>query len=682
MCSSTTPKTKAASPAVNDPAKITKQPAGGGGGGGGAGGGAGGGPATLVFGGVQEHIPELTFIIEPRVTPDDYLASATDYHTNCGLAPQQIHSIDHMVTLLAASDTSLKRIRIVGHASGEDLLVPLFGQTNVREDRHAFKEHLNAFAISDERGLLDQFGMVPGNYLHAWLKTDILTMTRTTHKALLQPFGYDESGAPDGDFEKFIYYCCDYAFVNRNLYTKNGGALSANEKAGMLKAYTALIWIKAKALKGTTVNGHVATETALNALSDYLKQRTAAELGLDNDDRRNYVLPPNALNNFLLAGRAGDAVIAGFREQLNKVRKRFSTTSAIDIRGCRAGDDRDYLLAVQDFLGQPSAKPAVTAPRWFQAFAGTNSYSHPADRAGVHALLTTGTAAAEIRKGFETWATLTHVDPEHKKVWIDTLDGDAVKFVLLDWRKKLPALPVAAPALTTYLAMNFIDFVNKSADFFNVPTASMPSAATLTGIDTYITTKLKNYSTQLLAFVDGATDQTKLNTILTALNNINTELGNAVTPVPVAPIGYKTLMDYQDKLIKFINDNKIAGIKPFMTAIRNRINDSTDPGLYYYMLFSGMPVFVFADHEAVVAHRVNVQHNRLVILDAFADAAYRTWVQLSWAEPLPAGNRFITLHPADFTSRRSMMMVEAADNSNSGAAVCPHPDYFTHMNSV
>src|SRR6187200_99268 len=105
MCCSTTPKTKAASPAVNDPAKIVKQAAGRGGGGGGAGGGAGGGPATIVFGGVQEHVPELTFIIEPRVTPDDYLASATDYHTNCGMAPQQIHSIDHLVTLLASSTT-------------------------------------------------------------------------------------------------------------------------------------------------------------------------------------------------------------------------------------------------------------------------------------------------------------------------------------------------------------------------------------------------------------------------------------------------------------------------------------------------------------------------------------------------------------------------------------------------
>src|SRR5688572_12435830 len=160
MCS-TTPKTKAANPAVTEPAKIAKQTGGGGGGGGGgsSGGGSAGGPGIIAkFGTEQEHIPDLTFIVEPRSgTTDNYLAGATAYHSNCGLSPQQITSIDHLVTLLSGSTAVLKRIRIVGHATGEDLIIPLFGQSPDRDERHALRKNLSDFAISDEAGLLGLF---------------------------------------------------------------------------------------------------------------------------------------------------------------------------------------------------------------------------------------------------------------------------------------------------------------------------------------------------------------------------------------------------------------------------------------------------------------------------------------------------------------------------------------------
>jgi hypothetical protein len=230
--------------------------------------------------------------------------------------------------------------------------------------------------------------------------------------------------------------------------------------------------------------------------------------------------------------------------------------------------------------------------------------------------------------------------------------------------------------------MNFLDFVNKTRDFFNVPAGSMPSASALATINTYSTAKLSGYATNLLTAVDGSTDQTKLNNILTGLNTINSELGNVVSPVPSAPVSYTELVDYQKKLIAFISDNKIADIKPFMAAVKTRIVDTNDPGFYYYLLFSGMPVFVFSDHETVMNHAVTVQNNRLVILNAFADPAYRVWPQLSWAEPLPPGNTFPTMHPGTFEARRSMMMVEQPDGGNSSAAVCPHKDYFLHITSV
>lgn len=678
MCSSTTPKTKAASPAVNDPAKMKKQA-------GTSGGGSGGGSSTpppLKFTGVQEHVPDLTFIIEPRVPGDDYLAGATTYHTNCGLAPREIHSIDHMVTFLAANSSALKRIRCVGHANGQDLIIPMFGQTSVQGDRHTFKEHLTAFAESDERGLLTLIGLGPGQHFYGWSITSVLSMIRTSNSTLLDPFDIGTSGLPPANLEAFIEYCCDHAFINLNRFKKNNGNLTAAEKTGMLKAMKSIVRIRSKGIEGKKFGTHTVTAGELQLLRDYLFQRNAADLNLGPNDVYGYSMGANDLNPFLLAGRAADSVDAGFRANLDKVKLRFSKDSYIDIRGCRLGQDPDYLKAMQEFLGQPTAKPSVTAPTWYQSFSATNSYSHPTNNAQINTLLHTGLPAAGIRAGFATWSTMTHVDPEHKQAWTDILTGSAVKFVLMEWKKTLPVLPVATPGLTAFVPMNFIDSINKTRDFFNVPAASMPAAAALTAIDTFISSKLTGYATNLLFPVDGATVQTKLNSLLTALNTINTELGNVVTPVPPAPANFTAIEQYQKKLVTFIDDNKINAIKPFMTAVKQRIDDTNDPGFYYYMLHSGMPVFVLANRELVNNHQVNIQNNRLVVLDAFANEAYRKWPQLLWAEPLPAGNNFPTLQPGDFNSRRFPMMVEQPTGGNIAVAACPHPDYMDKITSV
>jgi hypothetical protein len=526
--------------------------------------------------------------------------------------------------------------------------------------------------------------MSPGQHHINWVMTEIIDMIRNANDVLLDPFGMKTSGIPSTqeDLKHFIFYCCDYALVNLNFYKRKTRDLTPDEKSGMLKAYKQLIAIRAKKIEGTKFGTHTVTSTELNALSVYLTQRSKDDLTLTDSEVRRFNDVAGALNPCLLAGHAADSIAAGFRAKLEKVRKRFNSSSFIDIRGCRAGNEKDYLRAIQDFFGDPASKPSVTAPMWYQAFAPTNGYHHPANAAAIHTLLTSGSAAADIRKGFAAWASMSHVEPEHKQVWTDAVDDHAAKFVLLEWRKKLPQLPVTTPGLTTYLSMNLVDFINKTKDFFNIPAGSMPSASALTAINTYVSTKLTGYAPHLFATVDSATEKTRLKDILDALGPVNTELGKPVDPAPVDPVSYLDLKDYQDKLIKAINDKRVADIKPFLAAIKSRINDSDDPGLYYYMLFSGMPVFAFAGREAINNHVVTVNNNRLVVLDAYADQAYREWAKLSWAEPLPAGNKFSTMKAADIESRRLMMVVEQPTGGKTDAAACPHEDYFRHITSV
>jgi hypothetical protein len=678
MCS-TTPKTKAASPAVTAPAKIQKPaPGGGGGDSGGA-----GGPPPVTFQGAPEHVPELTFIVQPRVTPDDYLAGATTYHTNCGLQPREIHSIDHMLDMLAADASPLQRIRVVSHANGEDLLVPLFGQTTVRDDRHTFKEHLNAFADSDELGLLTLIDLSLSSDYHVWNLMQLVSMIRSGNAALLAPFGMDQNGVPSGDLSRYIRYCCDFSFVNINLFHRNGSALPAADKAAMLKAIRTLIGIRGKAIEGQTFGTHVVTQADLQQLSDNLTQRNAADLGLSAADAYNFVAPAGSLNTQLLAGDAADAVQAGFRTKLNKVRARFSSTSMIDIRGCRLGADTAYMRAVQAFMGRQNNAPQVSGPEWYQAFAATNSYHHPATNAQVHTLLQTGSAAADIRGGFATWLTMTGMDPAHTQSWTDALTASAAKFCLPAWKNALPALPLATPGIDAFKAMNFTDTINTAGDFFNVPAASKPSAAQLTAIDGFISTKLAGWGPALFAAVDDATTPAKLSDLYLALKQINLDLGQSVVPATApSPLKAGDISGWQTALAAFIDTDSLGPIKALMTAIKQRIDDATDPGMNYYALRSGMPVFVFADHETVVAHRVNIINNRLVVLDAFADEAFRQWPPLLWAEPLPAANTIGTLHAADFDARRFQLMVALPDGGDGPAAACPNPSYMNKITSV
>jgi hypothetical protein len=680
MCSSTTPKTKAASNAVKSASTITK-PALGSAGAGGAGG-AGATP-PITFGGPKEHVPQLTFIVQPRVAGDDYLAGATTYHTNCGLQPREIHSFDHMLDMLATDTSALQRIRIVSHASGVDLLVPMFGQTLVQNDRHTLKEQLIAFADSDELGLLGLVDLGIGNNYYALILTDVADMLRTVNAPVLAPFALDQHGTPSGDLKRLIEYGCDYCFVNGNLFKKNNGALAPNEKTGLLKALNSLMNGRGKLVVGKTFGAHTVTSGDVSALITLLKARSLSDLGLTTADAINNTMAADEVNRYLLAGNAADAVDAGFRSKLTKVRARFSKNSFIDIRGCRIGGDKDYMRAVQTFMGQPDNVPQVTGPQWYQAFAFTNSYDHPNSVAQINALLHTNPAAATIRDGFAAWLTMTGMNPGHKKIWSDILAGPAAKFSLPDWKNTLPDLPVATPAITPFKAMNFTDTVTATANFFNVPAAAKPNASQLSTAATFVTSKLTGWGPNLFFVTDASTPAPKLTDLYNALKGINTDLGQSIVPgAPPSPLKPTDITGWQTQLAASIDANQLAPIKTFMTAVKARIDDANDPGMYYYALQTGMPVFIFAPTELVNDHKVNITNHRLVVWDAVADAAYRLWPPLLWAEPLPAANTIGTLHAANTDARRFAMMVQDPTGGQVPVAACPNQSYADKLTSV
>jgi hypothetical protein len=258
-----------------------------------------------------------------------------------------------------------------------------------------------------------------------------------------------------------------------------------------------------------------------------------------------------------------------------------------------------------------------------------------------------------------------------------------VNFCLPSWKKAIPALPVATPGIDAFKPMPFTTTMNTVADFFNVSTGARPAAPQLTTIDGFLSSKLNGWGPTLLAKIDNTTDATTLTNLYTALKPINLDLGKSIVPAsPPSPLKAADVTGWQTQLISFIDTSQLAVIKTFMSAVKLRIDDTNDPGMYYYALRAGIPVFIFADQELVNAHRVNIINHRLVVLDAFADQAYRQWPPLSWEESLPVGNTIGGLHAADLDARRFAMMVELPDGGNVSVAACPNQTYFNRITTV
>jgi Domain of unknown function (DUF4157) len=76
--------------------------------------------------------------------------------------------------------------------------------------------------------------------------------------------------------------------------------------------------------------------------------------------------PSTSILRVMRAERSADAANKPeFFENLAKVQKMTSASSWIEIQGCRAGKDKDYLKAIQRFFGGTAR---VTAPDWYQVF--------------------------------------------------------------------------------------------------------------------------------------------------------------------------------------------------------------------------------------------------------------------------------------------------------------------------
>lgn len=622
-------------------------------------------PPANQFDGFQEHVPDVTFI-STAGTPG-FLTSAREYYSYFGLQPTNVNSIEHLLELLAGvgASTQYNRMLLVSHAHPRGVIMPFFTGGVNGTNKEVFRE----FAKSDLDGLkyLDPFA----DPIFTWfnfisdIMSDLRTLVSTNPQfsGALTPFGLQTSGSPTGQpLRNFFSQCLDRVFINipGKVRSSTGSAITAAQRAICVRFKDAIIGEMAKGLVSSSI-----TAAQVNKLREALISLPAASLpsGTFQYSLSNYT--SGNMNYFPTLDNAARAVTSHFRNTLNQARLRFNVDSTIEIRGCRAGDDNDYLLALREFFSNPQTPQLkATAPIWYQSYP-TLGWVRPRNRNDIAGYLrrnifSNQLSPAEQRTAASGWAGLIKVEPLHTEFWTILLSGHAIKFCDLSWRTTIPALFISTPGLTALAGLNFSTLLTNLGNYFNVPAASMPSTTQLNNLNAIINSATF-YSQTLFSTPVAA----NLQTLFTSLQQINTALSQNIVPATVPnPLTVATIQQYQQNLLGYLA-TQLEPIKNFMQAAQDSMQ--TGDGLYYYMLFAGLPIFFF--------NRNAINKNGLMALEAHDNAAMQSWYKCIWAGTLPSGAQNLSTGASIATARARRTPALQDEHTPTEVAVCPSGRY-------
>ncbi|MBX2924029.1 MAG: hypothetical protein KF746_17655 [Chitinophagaceae bacterium] len=621
-------------------------------------------PPANQFDGFQEHVPDVTFISTAGTA--GFLQSARQFYGYFGLQPRDVNSIEHLLQLLAdpAVTTTYQRMLLVSHAHPRGVIMPFFTGGVNGTNKEVFRE----FAKSDLDGLkyLDPFDPPVFNWSSVF--STIMGNLRTFISAnaqyanALNPFGLQTSGTPSGTLRSFFEECFNHVFIGTagRVRSRNGSAITPAQRTICTRFKGAILTEMGKGL----VSGSV-TATQVNTLREAITHLGITNLNVDTFQYTLSDYVPDNMNYYPTLDNAARAVAADFRANLNRARQRFAVTSTIDIRGCRAGDDSDYLVALREFFDRPqNPRLRASAPIWFQSYPPLG-WERPRNRADIAAYLTRSIFAnavppAEQRSAVLSWAGLIKVEPLHTAFWTDLLSGHALRFCDLTWRTRIPALFIPTPGLASLSGLAFAAVITNLTNYFNVPAASVPSATQLTGVAS-IVSSATSYSQTLFATPVAAT----LQSLFTSLQQINTALSQNIVPATAPnPLTIAIIQQYQQQLLDHLA-TQLTPVKNFMQAAQDSLQ--TGDGLYYYMLFAGLPVFFF--------NRNAISRNGLMVLQPHDNAAMQSWYKCIWAETLPSGAANQSTGAAIGTAQSRRVPMLQDDHVLTELAICPSDRY-------
>jgi len=376
--------------------------------------------------GEPENVPEMTYIssVDPSggdARKDAFLKEATAYHTNWGLKTKSVKSMEELVTDLGKAAGPVNRIRIVSHAWENQLFLGLFDGDSPGINLNVLK----AIGESEVALLTELVGPVSGvTNVDANV---ILNAVREANPDVLRPFHLESSHALPKPIQEFVVRAA-------TLWMLVKGTGDAALKAPMRTAIESILRGLRQRLARPAPDGAGVTEAQAKLLQDAI-----VALQPDPDTPLKFETAKETVDPIQRTNRA---FAAGFSDKLKKARGRFTDSSWIDIRGCKVGEQPDYMRAVSMFFGGSAAKPHVSAPNWVQLFrALTYKELEDGDIAAT-------AAAPGVSDALDHWAAVTGVDAK-----IAGLGDTAAKLkVYLDEALVLPVRPaVKADNLRLYV---------------------------------------------------------------------------------------------------------------------------------------------------------------------------------------------------------------------------------------
>jgi hypothetical protein len=311
------------------------------------------------FATVQTRAPIVVPLLHPvyisRHGRQGFLDEALAFYRGWGVAPvtPNVDSIEQIVGDLAGKGP-IGHITIVSHAHPTQVFLALIsGGTS---------------GISLEDWDIDTLEELPELELHVLPETsvqDLVTLLSSdpTHSRRLARIG-----SPDDPIvRQFLWWALEFEFVSRAGF-KPKKKRAQLQKITQLNAdrYRDTILLATAAVAG--FGGGGPGERDFTQLRESIRAVVAARFVFERPTKaeqkgfaKTIKRSPNAAVNRVLR----DPV---FITNLERMRANISADSWIEVQGCRAGQNRDYLVAMRQFFTGPNGAPRVSAPDWYQYF--------------------------------------------------------------------------------------------------------------------------------------------------------------------------------------------------------------------------------------------------------------------------------------------------------------------------
>ncbi len=679
-----------------------------------------GGTTTPATVGIPEKLPSLTFIAhkdtEAGFGPgsEGFLRLAFLYHDSFALNPQVIRSFEDLISTLSGATTAITRLRIVTHfgttAGTTDLtgkgimFLPFFtGQTQnngtsaVNNQTHA--EHFK-YGVSDDEGIKAQFELIyfPGFAADFLSRLTMNTFSDSTQRpyyqaifrylqginhASLVPFGLDQGDSPSADVLTIMKWAANLFVLTEPTFSiqvqaSNPGAVAASNIPALVK--TAFINFVNTKLDNLATTSGPTTSTNISALANAFRTLTLTTL-----DAHNYNTPgPYFLSSVYLDNH--DV----FRTQLATVKNRLNN-SFVDIRGCRVGQDTNFMQAIRGFFGNAGTEPTISGPEWYQQIgniaASGNSAESVMDGYFNNGIPDTHITGPDVQREYSAWAGRIGINSQIS-FWTNLFNGNAFDLISLTWRSLLPPIGMESARLTALATQNYTDAIGTIKNIFHIAATASPIAADCTIFQTNSfpsIAALIAIQTAVTPLTD-TSPQPTLQTQLTALTTMATAL-SATLPAAPSPLTIAHLTTCIDTLkLRLVT---LSGIAPLITSIKTRL---TDPKAgFRYQLDIGLPIILqSAAHE---------DDTRLLYYPDLQTNALKAFKKIQFEGPLPAAtltainginptgtvalNNQGTTDPNDdtFTDLGKGLAYSrlASNHSNTQTAVNPSEEFHAHI---